>query len=362
MSYEILRKGLEAPICLTWEVTYNCNLRCAHCLSSSDVVREGELETGEAKRLIDEWSEMGVFYINVGGGEPMSRSDFFELMDYTLDSGIGVKFSTNGTLIDEAAADWIASRDYLDVQISLDGATAEINDPVRGTGSYKRARRAMDLLAERGFSFKINSVITRNNFVQLDELYALAQGYGAELRLTRLRPSGRGQNVWEALRPTHEQNRELYEWLLARPDVYTGDSFFHLSAYGQPLQGMNMCGAGRIVCCVDPVGEVYACPFVPAPEFSGGNIRQPGGFAGVWRESERFEHLREWQVGGTCQTCNAYDLCHGGCMAVKHFTGRSLDSPDPDCIYGNEDEPGSASAGSEFISIGSLSKKSAAAN
>jgi MoaA/NifB/PqqE/SkfB family radical SAM enzyme len=81
-------------------------------------------------------------------------------MDHSLDNGIGVKFSTNGTLVDDAAADWIASRDYLDVQISLDGATPETNDPVRGTGSYKRARRAMERLAERGFKFKINSVLT----------------------------------------------------------------------------------------------------------------------------------------------------------------------------------------------------------
>ncbi|NBB83989.1 MAG: radical SAM protein, partial [Alphaproteobacteria bacterium] len=135
MSYEIFRKGLAAPICLTWEMTYGCNLRCVHCLSSSGKRRPDELTTEESRRLIDEWAEMRVFYINVGGGEPMSRPDFFELMDYALGRGIGVKFSTNGTLIDDDAADWIASRDYLDVQISIDGADAATNDPVRGAGS-----------------------------------------------------------------------------------------------------------------------------------------------------------------------------------------------------------------------------------
>jgi len=340
VSYELLRRGLEAPICLTWELTYGCNLRCAHCLSASGVRRENELTTGEAKRLIDEWAEMQVFYINVGGGEPLTRPDFFELMDYCLERGIGVKFSTNGTLVDDEAADWISSRDYLDVQVSLDGATPETNDPVRGNGSFRRARRAMERLAGRSVPFKINTVLTRHNFGQLDELYALAKGYGAQLRLTRLRPSGRGANVWEALRPTREQNRRLYGWLHAHPDVLTGDSFFHLSAYGRPLQGMNMCGAGRIVCCVDPVGEVYACPFVLAPEFSAGNVRDPGGFAGVWRDSPLFARLREWQVGGECRSCNAYRLCHGGCMAVKHFTGRPLDSPDPDCVFGRGEGEG----------------------
>jgi mycofactocin radical SAM maturase len=340
MSYEIFRQGLDAPICLTWELTYSCNLRCVHCLSSSGEQRSGELSTAEAMGLIDEWAAMKVFYVNVGGGEPMARPDFFELMDYCLGRGIGVKFSTNGTLIDASAADWIASREYLDVQISLDGATAEANDPVRGTGSYMRARRAMELLAARGVNFKLNAVATRENVAQLDELHALAQGYGAHLRVTRLRPAGRGVAVWQNLRPTHAQNRTLYDWLLAHPDVMTGDSFFHLSAFGQPVEGLNMCGAGRIVCCVDPLGEVYACPFVLAPEFSGGNVRDPGGFAWIWRHSSLFAHMREWQVGGGCQSCNAYASCHGGCMAAKHFTGRLLDDPDPDCVFGHGEPAG----------------------
>ncbi len=335
MSYEVFRQGLQSPICLTWEITYGCNLRCVHCLSSSGKRRRDELSTDEAKRLLDEWAAMKVFYINVGGGEPMSRPDFFTLMEHALDNKIGVKFSTNGTLIDDAAARWIASRDYLDLQISIDGATAETSDPVRGDGSYDRARAAMDRLAAHGVRFKINATVTRANFPEIDDLYALACSYAAELRLTRLRPTGRGAAVWNELRPTHAQNRHLYHWLLAHRDVLTGDSFFHLSAYGQPMDGLNMCGAGRIVCCVDPVGDVYACPFTLAPEFRAGNVREVGGFTTVWREAPLFAHLREWQVGGNCQSCNAYESCHGGCMAVKHFVGWSPDAPDPDCVFEN---------------------------
>ena len=115
MHYELLRQGLDAPICLTWEMTYACNLRCVHCLSSSGKRAPDELTTEEAKHLVDAWAGMRVFYINVGGGEPMTRPDFFELVEYTIERRIGVKFSTNGTLLDRRAARWIASTDYLDV-------------------------------------------------------------------------------------------------------------------------------------------------------------------------------------------------------------------------------------------------------
>ncbi len=333
MSYDLFRKGLDAPICLTWEMTFGCNLRCIHCLSSSGQQRENELTTAEAKALLDEFAAMQVFYINVGGGEPMSRPDFFELMEYSVSHGIGVKFSTNGTLIDRAAADWIATTPYLDVQISIDGADAATNDPIRGTGSFLRANRAMELLAERGFNFKINTVVTHQNFSQLDQMYQMAEGYGAQLRVTRLRPSGRGKDVWQELHPTQQQNRDLYFWLKAHPNVMTGDSFFHLSALGAALDGLNMCGAGRIVCLVDPVGDVYTCPFLITPDFKAGNIREAGGFKQVWQEAPLFQFVREYEAGGQCKSCKSWGNCHSGCMAVKYFTDTPMDQPDPECIY-----------------------------
>ena len=81
--------------------------------------------------VIDELEAMQVFYVNIGGGEPTVRADFWELVDATQHH-VGVKFSTNGVRIDEAAAARLAASDYVDVQISLDGATAEVNDAVQG--------------------------------------------------------------------------------------------------------------------------------------------------------------------------------------------------------------------------------------
>jgi mycofactocin radical SAM maturase len=331
-----LAGGLDAPICLTWELTYACNLACIHCLSSSGRRDPRELWTAEAMTLIDELASMQVFYVNVGGGEPLLRPDFFELVEYAVDHGVGVKFSTNGTRLDRGKAARLAAMDYVDVQVSLDGATPEVNDAVRGPGSYRAARRAMDHLAEAGFgSFKLSVVVTRRNVGQLDQLETLARWYGAQLRLTRLRPSGRGADSWAELHPTAAQQRELYQWLRERPWVLTGDSFFHLSALGEPLDGLNLCGAGRVVCLVDPVGDVYACPFVLHERFLAGNVRSPGGFPAVWRTSPLFLSLREPTSGGACASCGSYDACRGGCMAAKFFTGLPLDGPDPECVHGH---------------------------
>ncbi len=331
-----LEHGLDAPICLTWELTYACNLACRHCLSSSGRRDPGELSTRECRALVDEFARMQVFYVNIGGGEPTIRPDFWDLVDYAVEHRVGVKFSTNGFRITRERARRIAASGYVDVQVSLDGATAEVNDSVRGAGSFDAALRALANLCEAGTRAKISVVCTRHNLAQLEAFKAIADRYEAQLRLTRLRPSGRGADVWDELHPLPEQQERLYHWLQAHGDeVLTGDSFFHLSGYGQPLPGLNLCGAGRVVCLVDPVGDVYACPFAIHDRFRAGNVRADGGFEQVWRDAPLFAELRGPQAGGACTRCSAYDACRGGCMAAKFFTGLPLDGPDPECVRGN---------------------------
>ena len=333
--------GLEAPICLTWELTYACNLSCVHCLSSSGRRDPRELSTAECKALIDTFERMQIFYVNIGGGEPTVRPDFWELVDYATEHHVGVKFSTNGVKITPEVAQRLAASDYVDVQISLDGATAEVNDVVRGPGSYDTAIRAMQNLYAAGFeNFKISVVMTRANVEQLDEFKTIADRYRAQLRITRLRPSGRGADVWDELHVTADQQRQLYDWLVAHGEnVLTGDSFFHLAGYGDgAMPGLNLCGAGRVVCLVDPVGDVYACPFAIHDNFLAGNVRDEGGFQQVWQTSELFTELRQPQTGGACTKCSAFDSCRGGCMAAKFFTGLPLDGPDPECVKGHGEQ------------------------
>jgi len=61
-----------------------------------------------------------------------------------------VKFPTNGLRITTEVASKLAGSDYVDVQISLDGATGEVNDAVRGHDSFAMAMRAMQNLADAG--------------------------------------------------------------------------------------------------------------------------------------------------------------------------------------------------------------------
>src|SRR4029079_17630510 len=180
--------GLDAPICLTWELTYACNLECAHCLSSSGRRDPRELTTEQCEAVMDELQRMPVCYVNSGGGEPTIRPDFWHLLEYAVDHQVGVKFSTNGVRITPERARFLASTDYVDVQVSLDGATLEVNDFVRGPGSYGMALTALQNLQDAGFrDAKISVVCTRQNIGQLDAIKALADAIAATPHPTTLR-------------------------------------------------------------------------------------------------------------------------------------------------------------------------------
>src|ERR1700735_2718109 len=93
------RLGLDAPICLTWELTYACNLACVHCLSSSGRRDPRELSTAECRAVIDELEAMQVFYVNIGGGEPSVRRDFWELVSDAAGPRVGGEVSRNGVRV-----------------------------------------------------------------------------------------------------------------------------------------------------------------------------------------------------------------------------------------------------------------------
>jgi [mycofactocin precursor peptide]-tyrosine decarboxylase / 3-amino-5-[(4-hydroxyphenyl)methyl]-4,4-dimethylpyrrolidin-2-one synthase len=329
-SQRFLQGGLSAPITVTWEITAACNIACVHCLSSSGRRRPRELTTRQSLALVDELAEMQVFQIHFGGGEPFMYYGIWHVLERARERELVMCISTNGTLITRERARRLAQLEPIYFQVSLDGGTPRTNDRIRGEGVFQRAMRGLELLAAENLSLTVNSVLTRYSFDELDRLYDIAASFNSKLRVTRLRPSGRGQDVWGELHPTREQYRQFADWLQLHPDVLTADSFFHLNAFGNKLAGLDICGAATATCCICPEGEVYPCAFFQAPEFEAGNLHEHS-FAEIWRNSTLFDYYRK-MGGGACSGCGQYNTCHGGCPATKWFVHQRLNIKDPECV------------------------------
>lgn len=329
-SQRFLQGGLSAPMTVTWEITAACNIACVHCLSASGRRRPKELKKEQALALVDEMAEMQVFQIHFGGGEPFIYPAIWDVFERCTQRGLVMCVSTNGTLITPQRAKRLKQFDPLYFQVSLDGGTALTNDNIRGKGVFDRALRGLEYLAAENHSLTVNSVLTRYSFHELDRLYEIAASFNSKLRVTRLRPSGRGRDVWEDLHPTQVQYHEFTQWLHTHPDVLTADSFFHLNAFGNKLAGLDTCGAATATCCICPEGEVYPCAFFQAPEFEAGNLHTQS-FKEIWRDSLTFDYYRK-MGGGACTGCGQYNVCHGGCPATKWFVHQKLNIKDPECV------------------------------
>ena len=329
MANAYVEMGLSAPVNVTWEVTYGCNLACVHCLSDAGRRRKGELNTEQCRQVIDTLADQKVFQFNIGGGEPLMRPDFLDLMDYAHAKGMVTCISTNGTLIDETVAARLDHK-LVYIQVSLDGASPASNDPIRGDGSFAKAIRALEYLRRRDIEVSINTVLTRLSFPELDRLVALAADFGAKLRVSRFRPSGRGKRSWLQLNLSRDQMIAFSQWLSEHLGVSTGDSFFSVSTEERRQLGLNMCGAGKMTCCISPEGYVYPCAFLQDSEFVAGKLPEED-FAQIWHSAAVFATFRGLEIK-SCESCHRFDLCHGGCPAIAYHTQRKLGLPDPQCL------------------------------
>ena len=329
MNNPYVEQGLCAPVNVTWEITYACNLSCIHCLSDSGAKKPGELTTDACLRVIDEFARNRVFQFNIGGGEPFMRPDFLDLMDYAHDKGMVTCISTNGTLIDAGTARKL-SHPMVYVQVSLDGATPESNDAIRGAGSFRKVINALEYLKQESIEVSINTVLTRRSIGELDKLRDLAADFDAKLRVSRFRPSGRGKNAWSALNVSRQQMLYFSAWLAEHLHVSTGDSFFSVTTEERRALGLNMCGACKLTCCLSPQGKIYPCAFLQEDEFYAGQLPEES-FADIWHNSPVFHGFRQLEIK-SCESCHRFDLCHGGCPAIAYHTQRKLGVADPGCL------------------------------
>ena len=329
MGNQYVELGLSAPVNVTWEMTYNCNLTCIHCLSDSGARRTGELSTDACRRVIDDLSVMRVFQLNIGGGEPFMRPDFLDLMDYAHEKGMVTCISTNGTLIDRHIARRL-DHPLVYIQVSLDGATPASNDPIRGKGSFHKVLLALDHLRKRDIEVSINTVLTRLSYPELDALVDLAAAYGAKLRVSRFRPSGRGKRSWARLNVSADQMLRFSDWLDRHLGVSTGDSFFSVTTEERRTLGLNMCGACKMTCCISPEGGLYPCAFLQEDDFRAGNLPAER-FGEIWRTAAVFQSFRQLEIK-SCESCRRFDLCHGGCPAIAYHTQRKIGVADPGCL------------------------------
>lgn len=165
------------------EITTRCNLNCMHCGATEYRIPK-EWTTAEALAAFEDMSSHGINEVDFLGGEPFIREDILELFSYLNDKGVGVLISTNGLLLDEDTADVLVTlTNLIGVAFSIDGASKEVYETIRGKGTYETLIANMQTLVSKKketkshFQVSLTCVINRLNAPETDALVAMADQY-----------------------------------------------------------------------------------------------------------------------------------------------------------------------------------------
>ncbi|MBI3995473.1 MAG: methyltransferase domain-containing protein [Nitrospirae bacterium] len=207
-----------------WFHTNNsCNLTCAHCLVESHPGGDPGLTTERLKSVMDEVSELGAHRFYFTGGEPFVRQDIFELIEYiTLDKKAELIILTNATLFRGERLELLKRQDRgrLKLQVSLDGSTPGINDPIRGKGTFSLITEGLKTASDLGFETSLTAAVTGTNIGDMVNLPALARSLGAKsLHLMWLHRRGRALDLFKERFPTHDQLLYLAREVKKRSDT-----------------------------------------------------------------------------------------------------------------------------------------------
>jgi AdoMet-dependent heme synthase len=207
------------PRLIFWEVTKGCNLRCIHCrATATELSSPTDLPTSRALDIIDQIAAHSNPILVLSGGEPLYRSDIFQLATYARDKGLRVALATNGTLVTKEVARMISDSGIKRVSISLDGADALTHDSFRGIpGAFEAALHGFRNLKDVGMSVQINMTIARHNADQLPRVLELAKTVGADaLHTFLLVPVGCGVDIADDQMVPPDEYERMLNWFYDR--------------------------------------------------------------------------------------------------------------------------------------------------
>jgi len=337
------------PIHPVYEVTASCNLRCIHCHARGGEIFKDELDTGDAKKVVENIAGVREFRTLVfTGGEPLVRRDIYELMRYASDIGFHTVLATNATLITQGVARRLKENKVKGVAASIDFVEPARHDEYRGvSGAFEAALRGISNAQREGLYIQVNITISKRNITQLRELTKLADKIGAQVVLLyQLIPSGRGENLFdETLTSNSFANliKELHSIQGEISPVTVPVGLPEYFAYLTKSLNLNTkiasnvfkgCIAGRGMFYIKPNGDVWPCPFIP---ISAGNLLRRSA-KDVWR-SPLFNLFRNREnLKGPCKTCGYREVC-GGCRARAYAYTRDPLASDPCCPLHRIEQP-----------------------
>ena len=338
----ILFRNRYAPVSVAWEFTLTCNMNCMHCGSSAGDSRENELTTKEALALCDEFQKLDTKVVNLTGGEPILRKDWFEVGKKIRDLGMDLSLLSNGLALNEKIVKQLRNLDVYAMAISLDGGTPKTHDSIRGIeGSFDKCMSSLELLKNEGIPATVITTVHKGNIKELtlirDKLVNTAKAWQLQIAA----PIGRFPRN---LILSKEEYYSLALFIAATRRKYSVKELAvmgaHSIGYNSKILRNTMvlpvwkgCQAGITVCAIQSNGGVKGCMSLP-DDYIEGNVKEKSLYD-IWNSPDFASYSRNFKkedLNESCKDCKYGKKCKGGCTTMSiAITGKT--HCDPYCLH-----------------------------
>jgi len=327
-------KLYEKPILnnLFLELTSRCNARCEHCGSRCDGNTQGEeVSTEDLKRTLKDIAEHydpNNVFLNVTGGEPLMRKDFFEIMKYASDLGYFWGMTSNGMLITKSMVKKLEEAHMSTVSISIDGLRETHESFRKVPNCFDNILAGIRMMQESKVIkvVQVTTVVNKKNINELEEIYQLLLDNGVQYwRVVNCDPIGRANDNSEILLDL-DQYKIIFDFILEKQkegkmkDVSYGCSHFVGVDLEEEIRAdYFFCMAGLTVGSILSNGDIFVCPNVPRrPELIQGNIKTDN-FVEVWENRYKAFRHEKRTSNETCLKCPHWDYCGGDSFHTWDF-------------------------------------------
>lgn len=334
-----------------WSITGKCNFRCRHCYMDAPGAMLGELSTEEALNIIDQMHACGIFNVDLTGGEPFVRKDFWTLVDKLCEYKIQIRqIYTNGWLLNDKVLDEFEKRDlHPDFSISFDGIGW--HDWMRGIdGAEKAAIRAFELCQKRKYSVNVEMCLHKGNAHTIRETIRLLPRYGihtikigkiSDTELWLKNGEGNSLSQEEYYQCAINYIPQYFEDGMPMSVIFGGVIFLHYHSTRYEIVAMRyagdssclnkyLCGAVRSSSYITPEGRLLPCISLTSWDNQTDFPRiQEIGLQSLLKDSmymriadARVQDLLK--VNTKCNACEYKYLCGGGCRASAALSSNDL--------------------------------------
>lgn len=247
-----------------------CNFTCPHCYTKSGAGEFGEtkLTVEDIRRLADEADELGVYEIDIQGGEPLLNPQIFDILDAIQTERFYIYITTNGWFLDNEMAMKLAKSGVDRVSVSIDAFSPAEHDAFRQKeGSFKKCMEALKYVQEAGMKAYVNIVVGHYN-AQSKELrgfvdYLDKNRWGIVFNCAS--PTGNWRNNYDVML-TEKDSKALEQLRKEHPSIIR-DLWNYFNPGDELVYG---CPAVNLF-YVNPAGDILPCPYIHTKL---GNIRE----------------------------------------------------------------------------------------